>query len=118
MDEAWEIDNSEVRAIRTGDLNPQKIFCKSFSMSRDTQAALAFSTKAGNPSKLSSFSWKPASRLCSDSPKELCGTMDTVTPILAVLRSTSSVGKRVHRLLLTGKGTPEMASRTELFPED
>jgi hypothetical protein len=34
------------------------------------------------------------------------------------LRRTTSVAKQVQRLSLVGKGIPEIASRTELFPED
>ncbi|KAL2859809.1 uncharacterized protein BJX67DRAFT_368760 [Aspergillus lucknowensis] len=44
--------------------------------------------------------------------------METLTLACGCLRGTSSVGNRVQRLLLIGKETPEIASNTELLPED
>ena len=35
-----------------------------------------------------------------------------------ILRKTDSVRNRVHKLLLLGNDTPEIASSTELFPDD
>ncbi len=67
---------------------------------------------------MSSSSRKARRAARSDSERDSCGTMDTLALMRGVLRKTNSVGKRVQRLLLTGKETPGMASRTELLPDD
>jgi len=46
------------------------------------------------------------------------GTMATETPAVAARRRMTSVANRVHMLSLVGKGIPEIASKTELLPDD
>jgi hypothetical protein len=44
--------------------------------------------------------------------------MEIDTPAVKALLRINSVAKRVQRLSFLGKGMPEIASKTELLPDD
>jgi len=78
---------------------------------------LASSTSVGKFSK-SKLCRNARSFFCSSSERPGPGTMATEILIIDACRRMTSVAKRVQRLSLVGKGIPEMASKTELLPDD
>ena len=61
---------------------------------------------------------KPESLFFSSLVRKAAGLILTDTVDVLFLRSASSVGKVVQTLLPFGNGWPDMASKTELFPDD
>ena len=80
--------------------------------------SFAFSIRIGSSSKFVRLLRNSDSRRCSAADRFRLGTMEIDKSTVDVLRRISSVAKRVQRLSFFGKGMPEIASKTELLPED
>lgn len=93
-------------------------FEKAFPAMETLIAAFALSTSGGKSLKITIVSRSPRSFTQSDSDLVWLGTLATDAVTTGVLRRITSVAKRVQRLSSVGNGIPEMASITELFPED
>lgn len=91
---------------------------KALSFVRIPIAFLALSINYHSPWKSSRTVRNFKSRLISDADLLWLGRMVTEIPVVGPFRSTTSAANRVHRLILVGKGMPDIASKVELFPED
>jgi hypothetical protein len=81
-------------------------------------ATFAFSISVGKSWRTDIVSRKPANERRSDSGLFSLGTMETDTPASEDRLRITSVANRVHMLSLVGNGMQEMASKTELLPDD
>ena len=81
-------------------------------------ASFALSTRSGKSLSRSVGILNSKSLFFSSSDLSAPGLTLTSTLVEVLRRSISSVAKRVHRVSLIGKRTPDIASKTELFPDD